>query len=511
MDIFAMYLRKSRTDEQAEARGEGDVLARHRKTLNELAAYNGHTIVAEYAEVASGDSLSARPQAQRLLLDVMAGKYTGVYCMALDRLSRGAAEDQAAVIRAFQASGTLLVTPEKVYDFNRAADEDFGELKLMFSRIEHKAIKRRMYAGRERSAKDGWYIGARIPFGYAKVPAQGKNGPTLAVVPEQAEAVCEMFQAYADGKSSYYIADDLNARGIKPNYSDHWSPSSIRNILRNPLYIGKILWGKKVSRPAPEGSVKRVINTKPIYVDGRHPAIVPQPLWDAVQARLAGNAAPPVKNGKALQNPLHGLVYCARCGRAMQRHNGKTPAQKYYQPDVLRCHNRQCGQMRADLDVVEAMILRHLEAYYTDADAPSPLQIQQKKDRQKAAKLIQDQIKQAEAQQSRQADLLEQGVYTVEDFLARRESLRERLVELHRRYEEATAPDVYEMAYQAWRDVVPRSMTISEAYRRAPDNETRNALLAALVKRISYNKTEKRHGRHDDRERGIILEFEMMF
>lgn len=511
MDIFADYLRKSRTDEQAEARGEGDVLARHRKTLQELAAHNGHILSAEYAEVASGDSLAARPEAQRLLLDVMAGKYTGVYCMALDRLSRGAAEDQAAVIRAFQASGTLIITPERIYDFTQDADEDFGELRFMFSRLESKTIKRRMYKGRERSAKDGCYIGARIPYGYSKVPARGKEGPTLAVIPEQAEAVREMFQMYANGKSSYDIADHLNAQGIKPNYSDRWTPSSIRCILRNPLYIGKISWGKKVTRPAPEGSVKRVINSKAILSEGKHQGIISEALWGAVAARLAGNAAPAVKNGKALQNPLHGLVYCARCGYAMQRHNGKTPAQKYDRPDVLRCHNRQCGQMRADLEVVESMILRHLDAYYSQADEPSPLQVQQKKDRQKAAKLIQDQIRQAEAQQSRQADLLEQGVYSVEDFLARRESLRERLVELHRRYDEITAPDVYEMTYQAWRDIVPRSMTVSEAYRRAPDNETKNALLAALVKRVEYNKTEKRRGKNDDRERGIMLEFEMLF
>lgn len=511
MDIFAVYLRKSRSDEQAEARGEGDVLARHRKTLRELADYNGHTIAAEYAEVASGDSLSARPQAQRLLLDVMAGKYAGVYCMALDRLSRGAAEDQAAVIRAFQASGTLLITPEKTYDFNQAADEDFGELRLMFSRIEHKTIKRRMYAGRERSAKDGCYIGTRIPFGYSKVPAQGKNGPTLAVIPEQAEVVRDIFRMYADGKSSHFIADQLNAGSVKPNYSEYWTPSTIRSMLKNPLYIGKITWGKRVSRPAPEGSVKRVISSRPIISEGKHAAIVSDALWAAVDARMARNGAPPVQPDGRLQNPLRGLIHCARCGATMQRHNGKTPALKYNRPDALRCHNRQCDQIRADIGVVENMILRYLDAYFSPADEISPLQIQQKKDRQKAAKLIQDQIRQAEAQQSRQADLLEQGVYSVEDFLVRRESLRERLVELHRRYDEITAPDVYEMAYQAWRDVVPRSMTVSEAYRRAPDNESRNALLRSLVRRIEYNKTEHRRGRFDDPERGIELKFELYF
>lgn len=507
MDICAIHLRKSRTDEQAEARGEGDVLARHRKTLQELAAYHGYTVVAEYCEVVSGEKLANRPEAQRMLLDVMSGKYMGVLCMDIDRLSRGDAADQATIIRAFQSSDTKVITPGQIYDFNTPAGEDFGELKLMFARIESKSIKRRMYTGRERSAKDGCYIGARIPYGYAKVPARGKDGPTLAVIPEQAEVVLKIFQMYADGKSSHMIADELNGRGVKPNYSEYWSPSTIRKMLKNPLYVGMITWGKRVSRPAPDGSVKRVISSKPICVPGKHPSIVPQPLWDAVAARLAGNAAPPVKNGKRLQNPLHGLVRCARCGQAMQRHNNKTPAQKYDRPDVLRCHNRQCSQIRSDLAVVESMILRELEAYYSPAQEVNPLREQQQKDRQKAAKLIADQIKQAEAQQSRQADLLEQGVYSVEDFLARRESLRERLVELHRRYDEVTEPDWFEDRQKALRDIVPRSMTISEAYRRAPDNETRNALLAALVKEVRYDKAARRRSRYAPPEEGITLEF----
>lgn len=499
MDIFAMYLRKSR--------GEGDVLDRHRKNLHELAEYNGHTIVAEYAEIASGDSLAARPEAQRLLIDVMSGKYAGVYCMDLDRLSRGAAEDQAAIIRAFQASGTKIITPGKVYDFNTPTDEDFGEIKLMFSRIEYKTVNRRLYTGRERSAKDGGYIGARKVYGYNKVPRKAKEGPTLEVYPEQAEVVVDIFQMYADGMSSHKIADKLNAGPMKPNYSEYWSPDTIRGMLRNPVYIGKISWGKKISKPAPDGSKKRVNNTRAILSDGKHPAIVSDSLWKAVQARLEGNAAPPTST---LQNPLRGLVRCARCGRTMQRHDGTRYDGETRRADALRCPNRQCDQPSAGLAVIENMILRFLDSYYVDSE-PTPLQARQRKDRQKAAKLIQDQIKQAEAQQSRQADLLEQGVYSVEDFIARRNALSERLRELHRRYDETVAPDLEDQAFEAWRDIVPRSMTVSEAYRRAPDNETRNALLAALVRGVTYDKEGKRRSRHDDPEHGITIQIDLMF
>lgn len=512
MDVYSMHLRKSRTDEQAEARGEGDVLARHRKTLTELAERNGHIIAAEYAEVAPGDNLAARPQAQRLLLDVMGGKYAGVYCMALDRLSRGAAEDQAAVMRAFQSSGTLLITPEKVYDFNQAADEDFGELRLMFSRLEHKTIKRRMYAGRERSATDGWFIGNRVPYGYIKVPAQGKDGPTLAVHPEQAEIVREVFQMYADGLSSHKICDDLNDRGIKPNFSDYWAPSTIRSMLKNPVYIGLISWGKRVSRPTLDGGHKRVINPRAILSKGRHEPIVPEPLWDAVQARLQGNIKPTSRKGNELTNPLAGLVRCSRCGYVMQRHSGaryeENPTHKKTF-DMLRCHNRQCNQIRARLDVVEEMILEQLDEAFNPTHEFSPAQIRRSQERQKAAKMLQDQIKQAEAQQGRLADFLEQGIYSIDDFISRRNVLSERLAKLRSQLAEVIEPDAAQERLAELRKLVPRSMTISEAYRMAPDAAARNELLHALVESVDYDKSERMHSRHDDPRRGVVLDIKL--
>lgn len=509
MDIYAIYLRKSRSDEQAEARGEGDVLARHRKTLHELAAYNGDTIIAEYAEVASGDSLTARPQAQRLLLDVMAGRYAGVYCMALDRLSRGAAEDQAAVIRAFQASGTLIITPEKVYDFTKDADEDFGELRLMFSRIEHKTIKRRMYAGREHSAKEGWYLGSRDVFGYRRVPAAGQNGPTLEIIPGQAELVREMFRMYAAGNSSHQICDMLNAQPIRPNYSQYWTPSSVRGILKNPIYAGRMTWAKRVKKAVvlPDGSTtyKRVINDKPIIVPGRQPAIVSEAEFDAVAALMAGHKPPSVKAGKPLENPLAGLIRCARCGQVMQRQQDKL------RPDVLRCHNRQCNQMRGDLATVEWMILRHLDNYFALAYEPAKVESKSSRERDHAAKLIRDQIRQVEQQQSRQAEFLEQGVYTVEEFIKRRNETSVKLTELRKRLKEATEPDMYEERLAQLRKVIGHSMCVSEAYRKAGSAAQKNALLKSIVESIKYDKTERRQGKYDSKSRGIELEFRLLF
>lgn len=64
---YAIYLRKSRVDLEAEAHGEGDTLARHRKTLLALAAAQQLNVTRIYEEVVSGDTIAARPQMQQLL------------------------------------------------------------------------------------------------------------------------------------------------------------------------------------------------------------------------------------------------------------------------------------------------------------------------------------------------------------------------------------------------------------------------------------------------------------
>lgn len=515
MDLYAMYLRKSRTDEQAEARGEGDALSRHRKTLTELAAYNHDFIAEVYEEIGSADSISGRREIQRLLMDVIAGKYKGVYCMDIDRLSRGNAADQATIMRAFQASETILRTPGKDYDFTAPADEDFGETKLFFGRIEYKTIKRRLYKGRERSAEDGYYLGSRNPYGYERVPASGRQGPTLRIIPEQAENVRWMFHAYADGQSSHKIADALNARGVKPNYNDVWTPSSVRFILRNPLYAGYTTWAKRIARPAinaaGEVEIRRVLNPKPIIAKGKHPEIVSDAEFDTVSAIMGKHRPPATKPGKPLENPLAGLVRCARCGHAMVRHNGKTPAQKYRRPDVLRCANRQCDQMRANLATVEDMILEYLDQIFDPAAEPAPTKTYKNADRQKRIKQLEGQIAKEKKKFNRQAELLEEGIYTSTEFIERRNIIAERLQGLQKQLDEETRPDMYEERLAALRAAVGHSWSVSEAYRKAASNEERNQLLKSIFVSIEYDKTEKRRGKYDDQRRGVKLEFKLLF
>lgn len=147
MRQYVIYLRKSRADEEAEQRGEGETLARHEKALLELAKRLNLPIQKIYREVVSGETIAARPQMQKLLAEVGQGIWSGVLVMEIERLARGDTMDQGLVAQTFQFSGTKIITPAKTYDPNNEFDEEYFEFGLFMSRREYKTINRRLQAG----------------------------------------------------------------------------------------------------------------------------------------------------------------------------------------------------------------------------------------------------------------------------------------------------------------------------------------------------------------------------
>lgn len=148
---YCAYLRKSRSDRDAEQNGAGDTLARHRELLSTYAEKNHMQISRFYCEVVSGDTIDGRPVMQELLADVEAGKWDGVLVVEVERLARGNTRDQGIVAEAFKYSDTMIITPSKTYDPSNEFDEEYFEFGLFMSRREFKTINRRLQRGRSHS------------------------------------------------------------------------------------------------------------------------------------------------------------------------------------------------------------------------------------------------------------------------------------------------------------------------------------------------------------------------
>ena len=158
-----MYLRKSRADEEAEARGEGETLKRHEKILFALSKKLNKPISKIYREIESGETIAQRPEVQNLLRDIEQGMWEGVFVVEIERLARGDTIDQGIVAQTFKYSNTQIITPMKIYDPNNEFDEEYFEFGLFMSRREYKTINRRLQQGRESSAKEGKFTGSVPP------------------------------------------------------------------------------------------------------------------------------------------------------------------------------------------------------------------------------------------------------------------------------------------------------------------------------------------------------------
>lgn len=475
----AAYLRKSRMEEGMDTE---EVLRRHRQGLIECAQRHGLDIVEYYPEVVSGESLYARPQMLRLLEDVEAGRYDAVLCMDLDRLSRGRMKDQGIILDAFKDSGTLIVTPDKVYDLSDEIDDELAEFKTFMSRREYKIINKRLRRGLQRSIQEGCYV-ANAPYGYKKVTIDRR--PTLEIFEPEAKFVRVMFSMYADGFGCQSIASQVNAMGARPHRSAAFSRNSVAQILRNPTYIGKIVWDQKTHiKKNTKGNLKHITIYNPrekwTITDGLHPPIIEREVYDNVQSIMAGRYHPAMNDG-TVKSPLAGLVKCANCGNNMQRLVMKKQA-------YLLCTRKGCCAS-AKFELVEARVLSHLEDVLAQIQLEQPAHCQDLTPLQDALEAITREINAAIKQKARLHELLEMGEYDLPTYRERMAAVKAKLDELERRQADA------QLRLEQARDYDPAAQAakiqaVLDAYHTS-DAAHKNALLHTVIELVTYRKEKK--------------------
>ena len=476
----AMYLRKSRSEDTTDTVEQ--TLQRHKEILSQFALQNHLIIDQVYEEVYTGDSLYSRPEMLRLLSNIEQGEYEAVLCMDIDRLGRGGMSEQGVILDTFKYSNTKIITPRKIYDLNDELDEEYTEFETFLARRELKMIKRRLHRGIQKTIQDGGYI-ANAPYGYEKIVVNKQ--PTLKIVEAEAAFVRMIFDLYVNqGVGCTIIADTISSMGAKPHRVERFSRTSIRKILTNNVYIGKIVWNQKTHiRKGVKGNEKHttIYNAPETWtvVDGIHPPIIEELLFNQAQEILKGRYHPPSFNG-TVKNPLSGILRCKNCGNFMQRQLIRKGG------EYLFCQKKGCI-VSSKLSFVEEGVLNSLEKHLTK------LQIKMNQLPNETSDLYtiplqtaEQELKNIETQLNRLHDLLEQGVYTIDTFLSRQKTLLQKQIEIQDtiytircKQEECQQPD-YKTMYQKIQHVL-------EAYPNC-DFQQRNLLLKSVIDSGTYFK-----------------------
>lgn len=482
MDKYAVYLRKSRADLGTVE----ETLEKHKKTLLEFASSHGLPLRPEdmYEEVVCGESLYARPEVLRLLENVDREIYKGVLCMDIDRLGRGNMSDQGIIVETFKNSNTKIITPTKTYDLNDEADEDNVEFSAFFARFEYKKIKKRLSAGVKRSIQDGCYL-ANAPYGYRRTVIN-KRQHTLEIFEEEAKYVRLIFDMYVNqGMGCQTIADTMNSMGLKPHRAEQFGRTSIMTILKNPAYIGKVVWDKKTHvRKGAKGNTKHITIYNPkekwTITDGLHPPIIDEETYKRAQEIITGKYHPPSFTGVVL-NPLAGLVVCKNCGNVMQR-----AANMKGGPYCL-CQHRGCIPM-TKLPFVEQAVLDKLKEAANDllTSSEGTQKSAAPDDYIKVIKDIDGKVKAVKTQMNRLHDLLEQGVYDVDTFLGRQKEVGAKLSALEEQKHAVEEEALSHRQIDA-KKTAEKIIHALDVYPTAEPHE-QNMLLKSILKHAVYYK-----------------------
>ena len=363
-----VYLRKSRSDDALLTVEE--VLQKHETILDEWTERNiGATVPEEnkHREVVSGETIEDRPEMKELLKRIESPRIKAVLVVEVQRLSRGDLEDAGRLIKLLRYTNTLVITPQKTYDLRDDYDRDFFERELKRGNEFLEYQKKIMNRGRLLSVQQGNYLGSIAPYGYEKVEiAEDKRKcHTLAIKEDEANVVKIIFDLYVNKDFGYQrIANYLDGLGIKTRKSKRWNAATIKDLLENIHYIGKVKWNfRKTVSIVEEGEV---IKTRPkakigefLIYDGKHPAIIDDALFNAAQEKHGRNhrAKPTTK----VRNPLAGILFC-KCGKGMSYRTHKHTDGSTRCSARLMCNEQKhCNTGSATFDEVIEKVAEILE------------------------------------------------------------------------------------------------------------------------------------------------------
>lgn len=316
-----IYIRVS-----SERQVQGYSLEGQKRYLKEWAEFEGMSVSEIYVEPGkSGKSITGREVFRKMLDDISTGSVDADYVVVfkLSRFGRNA-KDILNSLTFIQRYGVGLICKEDGLDSSTSMGRMMITILGAVAEMERENILVQTMLGREEKAKQGGWNGGFAPYGY-----ELENGK-LAVREDEAAIVRLIFDKFINGGMGYStIAGYLNRQGIPklPSRNSHgtqfadWSVHHIKRMLQNPLYTGRIAFGRTRQErvKGTENEYRRVKSDEYILSeDITHEPLVSSEMFEQAQAKMKG--APRTGNpsvGRGSKHLLSGILKCPMCGSSM--------------------------------------------------------------------------------------------------------------------------------------------------------------------------------------------------
>lgn len=311
----AIYVRVS-SEEQAE---KGYSIEEQKNVLLSFCNKVGYNVYKVYCDAGiSAKDIVHRPGLQELLEDAKSKCFNLVLTWKISRLSRRL-KDAIEIVDFLDKYSIQYKSYTEPFETNTPSGKLQFQMMSMVAEFERSTIAQNVKMGHLAKAKKGEWCGGPAMLGYEwEVMEQykdctGRRKSKLIINPEEAKIVKLIFEMYADGKGYKAITNHLNKMGYKTKNGCAFSLNGVRDILLNPVYVGKVRYDVRRN-----WNERRRGNTNPdpIIADGIHEAIISQELWDKVQIMYNQ------KKGRrgtvfSYEFPLTGILRCPECGAGM--------------------------------------------------------------------------------------------------------------------------------------------------------------------------------------------------
>ena len=389
----AIYLRLSKEDDDLScssgSKNESNSISNQRKLIYDfMKSHPGLELYDEYKDDGKSGSNFDRAEFQRMMKDIEEGKVNCVIVKDQSRFGRDYIDVGKYKEKIFPKLGVRFITINEGYDSLSATSSD--DLAFTINSFVYdfyiRDISTKIRTNLTAKKQNGEYAGAFVAYGYVK---DSDNKSKLVVDPFAANVVRDIFRWKIEGLSPQNIAIRLNELGIPSpaeykrlsgsNYKTSfqtsskaiWSHVSVRRILKNEIYLGVMIQGKRTTPNYKTKTVVTKAESEWLRVEGTHEAIISVRDFELVQELLkddthcrAGDVTVPVYAGR---------IYCGDCGATAVRKTVSYAGKRYvyYVCNANKHDKTVCSRHSIREDVLDQVIyqtVRHQIDLLLDVD-----------------------------------------------------------------------------------------------------------------------------------------------
>ena len=254
-----------------------------------------------------------RDEFNRMIADCRDGKIDRILVKSISRFARNQ-EDYIYYMRELMRLGVTIRFEKENIDTGKMTSEQAADIYGAFAQMETTGHSQNMRVSNRIRMEKGIFIPAKAPYGYRLVHNE------LVIVPEEAEVVRRIYEAYLSGHGIFDIMDTLNKEGVQhTNGAGKWNRYSINYILTNVTYTGDQLWQKTFATDViPFRKVRNKGQQPKYFAEDCGPAIVDRKTYQRVQ-KLIATKKEQYPRKPEVETVLRGHAFCEVCGSLCKR------------------------------------------------------------------------------------------------------------------------------------------------------------------------------------------------